>query len=71
MEPKSLQNRFSRGFERALEDDSYSKLKKYRSAFIGGAAGFLKVEVLELVGEANREGADGFTRLTSLGQAKG
>ena len=49
-------------------EDGDSKLKKERVRSIAGAQteGFWC-----LWGEGNREGANGFTRLTSLGQAKG
>ena len=71
MEPKSVQNRFQSGFGRALIEASDSKPKKKRAKSVGGAPSRLKVEVFEALGEGNREGANGFTRLTSLGQAKG
>ena len=63
---KSVQNRFQSGSGTMLNDDTVSKLKKKRAASVGRALTRLKVEVLAALGEGNREGADGFTRLTSL-----
>ena len=52
--------------------DSDSKPKKERVKSIGGALGEHKLKDFGASGrKGNREGANGFTRLTSLGQANG
>ena len=51
------------GFGRALNEDSVSKAKKATAKSIGGDQ---KCRFLDPLGERNREGADVFTRLTTL-----
>ena len=50
---------------------SFRSSKKTRRGSSGQLRLPSKLGVLEPLGEGNREGANGFTRLTSLGQAKG
>ena len=54
MEPKSLQNRFQRGFGRALNEDSVSKLKKVRARSVEGVATELKHEDSGSSGEGRK-----------------
>lgn len=67
---KTVPNRVQNTFGRVLNEDRISILKKEMAGSIGRAAPRIRVStnrrILDLRGEGNREGADGFNRLTSL-----
>ena len=69
LDPKSLQKLFQSGLGMALNRDSVSNVKEERARSVEGAAaelrGSTKLRILE-AWEGNREGAVGFTRLTTL-----
>ena len=54
--PKSIPNRFQRGFERALNEDVVSDLEKESARFTGRAPAEIKMEDFRSMGEGNREG---------------
>ena len=64
LEPQSVQNRFQSGLERALNEDSDSKLGKHRSRSTERFPAPLKLEVFGAFG-----GADVFTRRTPVAKA--
>ena len=63
MDPKSAQKRFQIESKKAMAGLSAGAAPELR--------GITNKRILDLLREGNREGANGFTRLTSLGQAKG
>ena len=64
-------NRFQSGLERALDEDSDSKRKMYRSGPIAPLPSRFKFKVFVASGGEHRERAYVFTRRTHLAKARG